>query len=214
MHIAVLPIGVTIGLISSIPLGPINLTLIAAALRREMPRGVAIALSAALVEGVYAFVIISALHLFHPSLRLHSAIELIGALIIVAYGVSLLFSRSDASVMPDQARPSPARRDWSMGILTGVALYVSNPALVVFWLSVAGILNAWVSSTSSAASRAIFSAGVIIGTASWFILLLYMVQRTSSRISLVLLRRLSILLSCFLIAFGGHMLITHLGGMW
>jgi threonine/homoserine/homoserine lactone efflux protein len=214
VNIAVLPIGVTIGLVSSIPLGPINLTLIAAALRREMPRGVAIALSAALIEGVYAFAIISALNLFHPSLRLHSTIELIGALIIVTYGVSLLFSRSDATVTPDQTSPSPARRDWSMGVLTGVALYVSNPALVVFWRSVAGILNAWVSSTSSAASRAIFSAGVVCGTASWFILLLYMVQRTSARISLVLLRRISILLSCFLIAFGGHMLVTHLGGIW
>jgi threonine/homoserine/homoserine lactone efflux protein len=214
VNIAVLPIGMTIGLISSIPLGPINLTLIAAALRREMPRGVAIAFSAALVEGVYAFAIISALNLFHLSIRLHSTVELIGALIIVTYGVSLLFSRNDASMILDQTRPSPARRDWSMGVLTGVALYVSNPALVVFWLSAAGILNAWVSSTSSAASRAIFSAGVVVGTGSWFILLLYMVQRTSARISFALVRRISIILSCFLIVFGGHILITHLGGIW
>jgi threonine/homoserine/homoserine lactone efflux protein len=212
--IVLLPIGVTIGLISCVPLGPVSLTLIASALRREMRRGYAIALAAALVEGGYAFAFVSALNLLHLSFRLRSAIELIGALIMLAYGVSLLLSGSPPSSMPQQSHPSPARRDWGLGVLTGVALSVSNPALAVFWLSVSGILHSWISSIASVAGRVVFSTGVVLGTAAWFIMLLSMARRTSARFPLVVLRRIALFLSCILIGIGGHVLMKHLGGIW
>jgi threonine/homoserine/homoserine lactone efflux protein len=104
-------------------------------------------------------------------------------------------------------------RDWSLGALTGVLLYVSNPAFIVFWLSVAGALASWISATAAITNRVAFSLGVVVGTALWFGMLLYVVRSTSVRISPTALRRLSLISSIALISFGSYAVIKHFIGI-
>jgi L-lysine exporter family protein LysE/ArgO len=209
--ITLLLIGVLIGLISSIPLGPINLALITTALQMDIHRSIAMAGAVALVDGLYAFAAVSTLSILHTSLMLRRPIELAGALLVVAYGLHLAFFSYKSSLADQSASPS-RYQDLSLGALTGVALYVSNPTFAVFWLSVAGVLHSRIPATSLLAERLSFGTGVMVGTAVWFGILLYMVRNisTSLYLSPVVVRRLSITASCLLIGFGGYVLISRL----
>jgi hypothetical protein len=62
-------LGAALGLVSSIPIGPINLTIIGAALKANVQRSAAIACSVAIVDGIYAFIAASAISMPHWSTR-------------------------------------------------------------------------------------------------------------------------------------------------
>lgn len=203
-------LGIGIGLISSMPLGPINLTLITTALRSEMQRSTAMAAVVALVDGGYAFAAVSALSVLRNSVALRVSIGLAGALVVVGYGVYLALSRNQSSLAVGEYRIPPSYRHLSVGALTGVALYVSNPTFVVFWLSTAGALHSWFSVPAPLLNRMLFGIGVAIGTGLWFGILLSVVRNTSIFISPPVARRLSLIASCLLIGFGSYVFVKLL----
>ncbi|MCL5021690.1 MAG: LysE family transporter [Bacteroidetes bacterium] len=56
--------------------------------------------------------------------------------------------------------------------LVGVATYVSNPALVAFWITLAGIVQSSGSIVNNIEEGVLFALGVGIGTAVWYYSLL------------------------------------------
>lgn len=205
-------LGAILGFVSSIPVGPIALTLIALTLRAEIQRAAAMAATVAVVDGCYAFVAASALsmpHLSMPWLRYGS---LCGALAIIGYGVYLILSDKGVFVAAEPARLALSHRDLSLGALTGVVLYVSNPTIILFWLSAAAALRPWFPAAAGG-KHWLFGAGVVLGTATWFGLLMYVIRHSSALASPTLVRRLSMIASWLLIGFGGYVLITSVERM-
>jgi threonine/homoserine/homoserine lactone efflux protein len=194
-------------LISSAPIGPINLTIIGTALKSNLKRSAAIACAVAVVDGIYAFIAASALSMPRWSASVLRNGELVGSLLVIGYGLYLACSK-----VPDPAIAEPVpvplpRRDISIGALTGIALYVANPTIMLFWLGAVSAARLWLPKAVGG-NYYLFGIGVILGTATWFFVLLYMVRRSSALASPVLRRRLSVLAGCLLVLFGVFALIT------
>jgi threonine/homoserine/homoserine lactone efflux protein len=210
-HIPVnqLYVGVILGLVSSMPLGPINLTLVATTLRAELQRAIAMAAAVAVVDGCYAFVAASAISALHTSMPSRRYVQLGGAVVVVAYGLYLIATDKTVSAAAEPIRSALSFRDVSLGALTGVVLYVSNPTFLVFWLSAAGALRSSLP-VATPADNWLFGAGVVLGTASWFAFLLYTIRHSLALASPVLVQRLAIIASCILIGLGGYAFIAGL----
>lgn len=196
------------GLVSSIPIGPINLTIISTALNTSLKRSAAMALAVAVTDGIYAFIAASTVSLPHWSTPVLKYVGLAGALIVCGYGFYLILNEGGISTTVKAVQPEPYR-DLSLGILTGVILYVSNPTFLFFWISAAGASRLWFPAAFSC-NLCLFGAGVILGTATWFGFLLYLVRRSSTFILPISAKRLAVTAGWVLIAFGGFALVTSL----
>lgn len=203
--IAELCVGAILGLTSSIPVGPINLTIVATALRENIRRSAAMALTVALIDGIYAFIAASTISLPHWSIPVSRYGGLLGALIVIGFGFYLISRdrRIPAAMKPVQ---SASHRELSLGALTGVVLYVSNPTFMVFWISAVGASRVWFPAAVGW-NRYLFGAGVILGTSTWFGFLLYLIRHRSMPALPELARRLSVIAGWLLIAFGSGTLI-------
>jgi threonine/homoserine/homoserine lactone efflux protein len=199
--------GSALGLISSAPIGPINLTIIGTALKANVQRSAAIACAVAVADGIYAFIAASAISMPQWSASVLRNGELFGALLVIGYGLYLIFSKVTDQAMPEPVQVPLLRRDIGIGALTGFALYVANPTFMLFWLGAVSAARLWLPKAVGG-NHYIFGIGVILGTATWFFVLLYMVRRSSVLASPVLRRRLSVIAGCLLVIFGAFALIA------
>jgi threonine/homoserine/homoserine lactone efflux protein len=200
------------GLVSSIPIGPINLTIIGTALKANVQRSVAIACAVAVVDGIYAFIAASAISMPNWSMRVWQNSGLCGAILITGYGFYLIFGDRPTRSETEPVRIPVLHRDLGLGALTGVALYVSNPTFMLFWLGAVGTSRLW-SPNILAGNQYLFGAGAILGTSTWFLFLLYKVRRSSVLASAISRKRLSITGGWLLVAFGAYALIASLKRM-
>jgi hypothetical protein len=172
-------------------------------------RSAAIACSVAVVDGIYAFIAASAISMPHWSIRVWQNSGSCGALFIIGYGFYLVFG--DRAVQKEaELVPIPVlRRDLGLGALTGVALYVSNPTFMLFWLGAVGTSRLWIPN-AFAGHHYLFGTGVVLGTSTWFLILLYLVRRSSVLASPILRKRLSIMGGWLLVVFGAFALVSTL----
>jgi len=202
-----LSLGAIIGFISSIPIGPINLSIIATALKGNVSRSYAIGCSVALMDGLYAFIASSVVSMPRWSISVLRNSQICGAILIVGYGFSLIFAKQSTH---DTARPVHIimqHRNLGFGALTGVALYVSNPTFILFWIGAVGTLRLLIPDVF-AAGHFLLGLGVTLGTLTWFILLLYWIRRSSVIVSPHIRKRLSIIAGFLLVALGAFALFN------
>jgi threonine/homoserine/homoserine lactone efflux protein len=183
------------------------LTIIGTALKSNIQRSAAIALSVAVVDGLYAFIAASAISMPQWSAQVSRTGSLLGALLVSGYGLYLIISNRIAHGKAEPAQAPALRRNLSLGVLTGVVLYITNPTFMLFWLGAVGATRSWIPKAISG-NHCPFGIGVILGTATWFLFLLFMVRRGSALASPVLRRRLSVIAGSLLIAFGVFALVT------
>ncbi|MFH0976291.1 MAG: LysE family transporter [Spirochaetota bacterium] len=202
-------IGAILGILSSIPIGPINLAIIALALKTSWQRPVAMAITVALIDGIYAFIAVSAISLPHWSDPVTKICGLFGSLLVAGYGVYLIFSANGKEKSVEQNSLVSSRHNICMGVLTGAVLYVSNPSFIIFWLSAISV-SRQLFPDALLQNYYLFGAGVVSGTSLWFFFLLYLIRRKSIIASPVLKRRLSIIVGWLLIALGIFSLVSSI----
>jgi threonine/homoserine/homoserine lactone efflux protein len=135
-----IPIGLIIGFVASLPPGPINLLAMSQAMNHEFRRSLAVGSTAALLDAIYCYAAMigaSAVSSLLVSWRV--GIRLISALILIGVARHLLLqARSLTSEAPRPPRPMSFLR--LIGLT--LALYVSSPTLAAFWVSVAASITA------------------------------------------------------------------------
>jgi len=213
MFVGLFSIGVLIGLISSMPIGPINLTLITTTLRTRPSRSLGIAAAVALLDGCYAFAAVSMLSILPVSFAVRTGVEVAGALLVTAYGIYLALHSRPSPLTTEPLTCSSHHYNLGIGLLTGVALYTSNPSFIAFWLGTAGAVHRWLTSTALLMNRLSFAIGVVGGTGLWFGLLLSIVRSTSTQISPLVLRRITLITGWVLMSFGSYVLIRRVGSL-
>jgi threonine/homoserine/homoserine lactone efflux protein len=135
-----IPLGLIIGFLASLPPGPINLLALSQAMNHEFRRGLAVGLTAALLDASYCYIAMIGTSAISPLLmRWRSWLRLISILILI--GVAWHLFRQARSVTLEAPGPP---RPMSFFRLIGLTLilYVSSPTLAAFWVSVAASLTA------------------------------------------------------------------------
>jgi arginine exporter protein ArgO len=168
-------IGVAAGALTGVPIGPANVAVIDAAYRHTLRRAIAVALGAAVADGLYsALGVVLLAPLLHAHPILPPIFYAVSGVLLLVYG--FLTARSEP-VKPaqhdDAPRPAEPSNEMFVGVVTGLALIVLNPAAIVTWVVIMGSIIPDTTTTNG-----FFCAlGVMVGSFGWFALVAYLTQK-------------------------------------
>lgn len=175
--------GAVCGFIVSVPVGPVNLTVINQALRKGFLPAFLCGLGAIVAETLYATLMLAghSTILDHPTVKW--AMRIVALVVIVVLGVrSLLIKTEKIEASVATAERVDERWHHPRAVVLGFILTISNVFLILLWASLGAALFAheWVE--PSRASRGACLAGVFTGGLAWFFLLAFFVSRAHRRV--------------------------------
>jgi threonine/homoserine/homoserine lactone efflux protein len=183
--------GIVCGFVVSVPVGPVNLTVINQALRRGFGVGFLMGLGAIFADALYASLmlwghtsILETPRIFGiPRKNIVLGVRIAAVVAIAGLGVRyLLFKAEGLDASEAKAEKLSERWHHPQSFILGFALTVSNLMLVIVWATVVTVLFAhdWV--TRTRVSRVLCVTGVLVGGAIWFFLVSFFVSRAHRRV--------------------------------
>lgn len=181
--------GFVSGLLLSIPVGPVNLTIMNEGVRRGFKWAALIGLGATVMEVLYCFVAFTGFaSLFsHPILK--AGMELFSFVFMLFLGLKFLLAKSvtapmhlsdtvDELEVKIERKLHPRSAFW-----TGFVRTMANPGVLLFWIVLAAsfVSRGWVEPTWT--SKLVCIAGVTVGVGGWFLGLSWAVSRGHGRLS-------------------------------
>jgi threonine/homoserine/homoserine lactone efflux protein len=178
--------GFASGFIVSIPVGPVNLTVINQALRRGFLHAFLVGLGAISAETSYAMLAFAG----HATLPRGSqwllVLRIVALVAVTAMGVHNLLLRQEKFEALSTAKAELTDQRWHhpRSFLLGFLLALSNVMLLVIWATFATVLDAhgW-ADMDVAPMRWTCLAGVVTGAATWFCLVAWIVSHAHRRIA-------------------------------
>jgi arginine exporter protein ArgO len=164
-------IGISIGVLTGVPIGPANLAVIDAAYRHTIRRAMGVAIGAACGDMMYAGV---GIHAVGPLVTSNPSVPpvlfMVSGLILVIYGAITARAQPVSPATAEAPRaPLPSREIWS-GVTVGLALILLNPAAIITWVVVVGPYLADTTKLEGVAA----TVGVLVGSFSWFWFVAYL----------------------------------------
>ena len=182
--------GFVSGFLVSIPVGPINISIVNEGARRGFGWAFLIGLGATIMEVIYCAIAFAGFtHLF-DSRVVKATMELVSFLLMLFLGVKYLLAHSlpatTRSVESIEHRLHPHTAFW-----TGFVRCLGNPGVLLFWITISAtfISHDWMDDTWQ--SKGVCLLGVTLGCFSWFTLLSFLVSRGHGRFSTNTLVRMS-----------------------
>jgi threonine/homoserine/homoserine lactone efflux protein len=181
--------GVISGLLLSIPVGPINLTIVNEGARRGFRWAVMIGLGATFMEVVYCFIAFTGFASLFSRGYVKAAMELCSFVFMLFLGIKFLLAKSvQAPVhLSDAADRMEERIEERLhphsAFMTGVVRVMANVGVLVFWIILAAnfISREWV--TPDWPGKLACVAGVGIGTGCWFVGLSWLISLGHGKLS-------------------------------
>jgi len=200
-------LGIFVGLLAAVPLGPVNVFVVSQALKRDFFHGLLAGLTAAMLDTIFSFVALAGFFQIKLNLPPYatSVLKVVAAVIILVLSGKLIHDSRTFSIPRDGDKmPSAAPRP----ILGVLLLYVANPALYMFWVAVAGAVTGHHLVESGAWPAVAFAAAVGVGSMLWYLSLVRFVSRRQDRIRPETFRKILFYLGLALAAFAIYTLGT------
>lgn len=177
-------------LFSSIPVGPINLTIISEGARRGFKWAMLIGLGATAMELIYCTISFTGFSSFFSAGLVKSLMEVFGFLFLIFLGAKFLTASSVGmpSKLDETTKKLEARLDKKLhphsAFMTGFVRVMANLGVFAFWLVLAAsfISHDWVSADSTP-QKAVCIGGVAAGMIVWFTIFCYGVSRGHGKFS-------------------------------
>ena len=177
------------GLLLSIPVGPINLTILNEGARRGFRWAALIGLGATVMEVIYCFIAFTGFASFFSRGYVKAAMELFSFVFLLFLGIKFLTARSVQA--PAHFGAAADRLELRLGeklhphsaFLTGLVRVMGNVGVLVFWIILAAnfISREWV--TPDWPGKLACVGGVALGTGLWFLSLSWLVSLGHSKFS-------------------------------
>lgn len=205
--------GLAIGFAVAFALGPVGLLVIRRTMEHGWAHGMVSGLGVASADGLYAGVAAFGLTALTSALvGLDRLLGIVGGavlLVMAARGLRAALASGPAEAVADPE--SRARRATaSTAYATMVGLTLTNPATILSFTALFASLGAGAGGPTGAA---LVTAGVASGSAAWWLLLTSLVAGVRARITPAAVRRLNVLASCVIGAFGLGALAVGLGAV-
>lgn len=174
--------GLVFGFLISIPVGPINLTIINEGARRGFRWALMIGLGSALMESIYCAISLTGFSVFLGLPMVKSTMELLSFLFLL----SLSWKYFRAKSLPEHSR-SADRIEKKLhphsAFMTGFVRVLGNPSVLLIWVTLTAtfLSHNWVD--QSVDDRVACVVGVACGATLWFFLLAWAVSKGHGRIS-------------------------------
>lgn len=191
-------VGFVTGFLASIPIGPINITIINEGARRGFHWALFIGLGAVAMDVIYCSLSFASFSSLLKSKTATAAMELFSFVLMVFLGVkylrlhSISATNKSASKVEERLHPHSA-------FMTGFVRVLGNPGVLLMWITISAtfISNEWVEDTWF--SKAACILGVGLGASVWFFLVSYTVSRKHREFSQTTLVRMSHVSGLFLL---------------
>jgi threonine/homoserine/homoserine lactone efflux protein len=167
--------GLISGLLLSIPVGPINLTILNEGARRGFKWAALIGLGATVMEVIYCFIAFTGFASFFTRGYVKAAMELFSFVFLLFLGTKFLLSKS-VQALPVHLGAAAGRIEVRLeeklhphsAFMTGVVRVMGNVGVLVFWIILAAnfISREWV--TPDWPGKLACVAGVALSTGAWF----------------------------------------------
>jgi len=175
--------GFIFGLLLSMPIGPVNLTIINSAAQRGFKYAVLIGLGAATMDVIYCTIAFTGFSSFFGIRIVKTSMEVFTFVFFLFLGVKFLTAKT--VVAPTQLGDTASRIEKRIdeklhphsAFMTGFARVMGNLGVLLFWIVLAANLLSrdWVDDTT--AGKAACIACVALGAITWFSALSYYVAR-------------------------------------
>ncbi len=182
-------VGVVSGLLVSIPVGPINLTIVNEGAQRGFRWAALIGLGSVAMEVIYCFLGFAGFSQFDGQLT-RAILELVSFLLMLFLGFKYLLIRS-LPVTGKRWAHVETRLHPHTAFMTGFVRVLANPNVLLGWITLSAVFLAheWISPQWS--SKLICISGVAVGSLVWFLLLSYVVARGRRHLTEHMLVRMS-----------------------
>ena len=175
--------GVIIGIISSIPFGPINLAIMIRALSNKTKEAIAIGIGSGFMDVVYCSAAMFGVASIVNSGTVKIILQLTAIIVFFIFGVrSFLFGLPKQELEETDIqiqKGSQVKRSFAIGVV----LYLSNPGYIPYWLTIASILQGFHVINSEPSVAFSFAIGTGVGTVSWFLILIELIEKFKMRFS-------------------------------
>jgi len=189
--------GVVMGLVAAVPVGPVNIICIRRTFAFGPLNGFLSGLGAALGDGVFAVITGLGLTWIAQIIEGYAAlIELGSGLAMVFFGIKI-FLDSHEPQLEDSKDGDKAGSSLLGAIASTFALTVTNPATLIAFTVMFGGLGGLAGGPGTLADAGLVVAGVVIGSAGWWLVLTTIIRLFHARIDarrVVLINRISGLL--------------------
>jgi threonine/homoserine/homoserine lactone efflux protein len=211
-------VGFLCGFLISIPVGPINVTIINEGVRRGFIWALLIGFGAVTMEVIYCSLGFAGFASFLVSKTFKAAMELISFILMLFLGFKYLTAPSipttskSADKIEEKLHPHSA-------FMIGFVRVLGNPAVLLFWVVIAAAFVSHDLVDETLLSKAACISGVGMGAALWFLLLSYTISLRHKQISTKALLRMSHISGVFLLGFAAIigiriiLLLSHHGNL-
>jgi threonine/homoserine/homoserine lactone efflux protein len=176
-----LMMGIAAGVLTGVPIGPVNVAVIDAAYRLTLRRAFAIGIGGAAADTLYAALGILGVT---PAINSHpTVVTVLYAMSGVVLGVYGFVTLRSQPVQPSTVTVESTgelralaeqRREWWKGFSIGAALILMNPGAIVTWVVVVGQLMPTIDNNWEGVGSTV---GVFLGSAGWFALVGYLTHK-------------------------------------
>ncbi|MEZ4360207.1 MAG: LysE family transporter [Kofleriaceae bacterium] len=158
-------IGFAAGVITGVPIGPVNVAVIDAAYRHTLRRALSVGTGGAIADGLYCILGVAGIS---PKLHAYPVVpaimHVVSGLVLVVYGFLTVRSQPVVQAQHEAARAPNVRGEVWSGFKIGVTLIVLNPAALVTWV----VVVAKFVPDATYAQGMVTGGGVAIGSFAWF----------------------------------------------
>jgi threonine/homoserine/homoserine lactone efflux protein len=200
--------GFAFGLLLSIPIGPVNLTIINESARRGFTQGMLVGLGASVMELIYCTIAFTGFSSFFGDRMVKASMEVFSFTFLLFLGMKFLTAKTVAA--PTQLGTAAGKIEARVGekfnphsaFMNGFVRVLGNLGVLLFWIVLAAnfMSHDWVTDTFAAKTACIV--GVALGTNLWFCALSYGVSRGHGRFRESTLVRMQHISGLCLIAVG------------
>jgi threonine/homoserine/homoserine lactone efflux protein len=198
--------GLISGLLLSIPIGPINLTILNEGARRGFKWAALIGLGATVMEVIYCFIAFTSFAAFFTQSHVKPAMQLFGFVFMSFIGVKFLLAKSVptrpvrlAAVADRIEARLEERLHPHSAFMTGLVRVMGNVGVLVFWVFLAIYFTSHELVTPDWPGKLACVAGVAVGTGGWFAGLSWVVSLGHGKLSEKTLLRMEHYSGAFLV---------------
>jgi L-lysine exporter family protein LysE/ArgO len=200
-------VGILIGFVAAIPIGPINVYAISQTLKRDLIHGLLVGITSAILDVVFCLTVLTGMQQILTQLQamtLH--FKGLGSLILVIIAVRLIFQARHDGVKNELDEESSITHH--KPVITTILMYITNPSLYAFWIGVGSTITAHSIVMRNGFDPLGFSLACGLGTTLWYVALVRYVWKRHHKLSASTIRKLLYITAVVLIGLAGYLLVA------